>query len=131
MKHNVFIGAGIIVVVASVVFIMILKINKPSSFDIKDGDFIIGGSFGVTVPMTGIADLELSDVPPTIVTRTNGSGVGTIYKGEFTLDGNVKSRLYIDASKPPFIIFNYNGTVFYINLETPEETQTLYEKLLN
>lgn len=125
-----YIFAGVVVIaVAIFLFIMLSSVNKPSTFEVKDGDFIIGGAFGVTVPVSGISGLNLTDTPPNIVTKTNGSGLGTVYKGEFTLDGNRKARLYIDASKPPFITFSYDGTVIYVNLKEAQETRALYQKL--
>jgi hypothetical protein len=129
MKHKFFIAAGLIVVIALGVFIMMLGDSKPSSFELKDGNLVIGGSFGVSVPLSGISGLGLADIPPKIETKTDGAGLGTVYKGEFTLDGGVKARLYYDALKPPFITFSSGGTVFYINAATPEETQALYQQL--
>ena len=129
MKSKLVITLGIIITVSVAILIMLLSISKPTTFEVKDGDIIIGGSFGVTVPVSGITGLKLIEDPPKIVTRTNGSGVGTVYKGEFTLEGNVKARLYADASKPPFITFSFEDTVFYINSATDEELQALYQIL--
>jgi hypothetical protein len=70
MNKKFFIGAGIIVAVTAVVFIILLSVSKPSTFEVKDGNFIIGGSFGITVPISGISGLEMTDNPPKIVTRT-------------------------------------------------------------
>jgi hypothetical protein len=35
----------------------------------------------------------------------------------------------VDASKQPFVSFVQGGTVFYINSDTPEKTQELYDQL--
>jgi hypothetical protein len=117
--------------VAITVFVafLLLKDSKPSAVEIKDGNLIISGSFGLTVPISGISDLKMTESPPKITSRTNGSGIGTVYKGEFRLEGNIKARIYADASKPPFMTFYYDGTVFYINLGTAEELQALYGQL--
>jgi hypothetical protein len=129
MKLKIFIGAAIVVAAAAAVFIMMMGDSKPSPFEVSSGDLVIGGSFGVTVPLADITDLDLTDVPPEIKTKTNGAGLGSMYKGEFVLMDGKKARLYIDASQPPFIIFRDGDTVFYLNSGTPEETQALYQKL--
>jgi hypothetical protein len=129
MKPKLFIAVGLIVVITVVVGFMLLKDSKPSAIEIKDGNLIISGSFGLTVPVSGISDLNITEAAPKIASRTNGSGIGTVYKGEFRLEGSIKARIYADASKPPFITFNEDNTIFYINLATAEETQALYKLL--
>jgi hypothetical protein len=129
MKSRILIGAAIVIAAAAAVFFMMTRDSKPSPFEISEGNLVIGGSFGVTVPLADIADLDLTDVPPEIGTKTNGAGLGSMYKGEFELKDGTKARLYIDASKPPFIVFRNGDTIFYLNSGTPEETQALYQKL--
>jgi hypothetical protein len=129
MRQKFIIAAALMIVISVVVVFMLLRDSKPSSFAVNDGNLIIGGAFGVTVPVAGIANPNITESPPKIASRTNGSGVGTVYKGEFRLEGNLNARIYADASKPPFIKFSYDNTIFYINLGTAEETQALYRQL--
>jgi hypothetical protein len=129
MKLKIFIGVAIVVAAAAAVFIMMMGDSKPSPFEVSSGNLIIGGSFGITVPVSDVTGLDITEAPPEIETKTNGSGLGSMYKGEFELKDGTKARLYIDASKPPFIIFKNGDTVFYLNSGTPEETQALYQKL--
>lgn len=129
MKWKLLLAAGIIIIVAVMLVFMFTQGSKPSGVEIKDGQLSIGGLFGATVPLSDIDSLQLTEIPPDIVTRTNGSGIGTDYKGEFLLIDDVKARLYIDSSKPPFIVFYVGETVFYINLDTSEQTESLYQQL--
>ena len=126
---KVFIAAGLIIVIVAAVVIMMTNDSKPSAFAIEDGSLIISGSFGVSVPVNTISDLSLTEISPVIKTKTNGSGVGSICKGEFELQGGAQARLYADISKSPFVVFNSNGTIYYINLATPDETRALYQRL--
>jgi hypothetical protein len=131
MKWKIFLTAGIIIVVAIILVITFSKSSKPSSFDVKDGQLSISGAFGTNVALDEIEGLQLTELPPEVKTRTNGSGLGTKLKGEFLLKDDIKARLYIDTSKPPFIAFTAGGTVFYIGLDTKEATEALYQQLVN
>jgi hypothetical protein len=129
MKSKFLIAAVLIVVIAAGVFWMISMEQKPTVFLVDENSLQIQGSFGVTVPLQDISGLELKNEMPAIGTKTNGSGLGSHYKGEFTLQDGTKARLYVDASKQPFVSFVQGGTVFYINSDTPEKTQELYDQL--
>jgi hypothetical protein len=73
--------------------------------------------------------LNMTESIPKIVTKSNGLEIGSVYKGEFILEGNVSARIYVDTSKPPFIVFKTKDNVVYLNLETPAATRALYGKL--
>ncbi len=96
---------------------------------LDENNLQIQGSFGISVPLDDISGLTLKNEIPAIGTRTNGSGLGSHYKGEFTLQDGTKARLYVDASKQQFVSFVQGGTAFYINSDTPEKTQELYDQL--
>lgn len=129
MKKSLILGIAILIVVAAGVFFMMSRDSKVAAYEIKDGSFVISGSFGTTVPLSEITDLALTDKIPQITYKSNGSGLGSVFKGEFTLEGSVKARLYVDTSVPPFIKFVYNNTTFYINSDTAQKTNELYEQL--
>jgi hypothetical protein len=129
MKLKLIMAVLIVAAAAIVIFVMMSGINKPSVFVVNGSNLEIQGSFGTVVPISGISSLEMKDSMPAITYKTNGSGLGSVYKGEFTLDGGAKARLYMDTSKPPFISFSYDGTVFYINSDTRQKTQGLYDEL--
>jgi len=131
MKQKYTVAAVLIVVIAAVVLLFMLKDSKPSTFELEDGNLVIGGSFGVTVPVTEISGLTLTETAPVITYKKNGSGVGTVYKGEFRLEGDVPARIYADTAKPPFVTFTHDGTAFYLNLATADETQALYQRILD
>ncbi len=128
-KASLIIAAVIIIVVAVVVGVMMLGDSKASTYEIKDGNLVITGSFGTSVPLSEITSLALTDTAPDIKTKTNGAGLGSMYKGEFLLTDGSKARLYIDAKQPPFIRFVQGDTVFYLNSDSAEATQSFYAEL--
>jgi hypothetical protein len=131
MKSKVLIAVVLVLVIAAAIFWMISLEQKPTVFLLDGNNLQIQGSFGVNVPLDEISGLELKNEMPAIGTKTNGSGLGSKYKGEFTLKDGTKARLYADASKPPFVSFMQGDTVFYANSDTPEKTQELYDRLKN
>jgi hypothetical protein len=125
-----FIAAGLIIVAVAVVLIIMMSgDSKPAAYEIKDGELVITCSFGVSVPLNEITSLELTEDAPQIATKTNGAGIGSMQKGEYKLQDGSKARLYIDDEMPPFIRFVQGDTIFYLNSDSPEATQTLFDEL--
>jgi hypothetical protein len=116
-------------VIAVVAFLM-NRDSKPAEYRIGDGKLTISCTFGVAVPLSEISAPELTETAPEVRSKTNGSGIGTVSKGEFLLSDGSAARLYIDSAVPPFIRFTQGGRVFYINAGTAETTQALYDELL-
>lgn len=131
MKIKFIFAAIVVIIVGASVFMMMNRDSKSSTYEITQDNLIIGGSFGVSVPIKEITALELTKIKPEIALKTNGSGLGDVYKGEFKLTDGSKARLYIDAGILQFIKFVYNDTIFYINAESAEKTQVLFEQLTN
>ncbi len=122
--------AGLIIVAVAVVIVMMMSTDsKPAVYEIKDEELIITCSFGVSVPLEDITSLELTKDGPQIATKTNGAGIGSMQKGEYLLTDGSKARLYIDDEMPPFIRFMQGDTVFYLNSDSKEATQALFDEL--
>lgn len=131
MKNKwVIIAAGLIIVAVAVVIVMMMGTDsKPAVYEINNEELIITCSFGVSVPLEDITSLELTQDAPQIATKTNGAGIGSMQKGEYQLQDGSKARLYIDDEMPPFIRFMQGDTVFYLNSDSPEATQALFDEL--
>jgi cell division protein YceG involved in septum cleavage len=119
---------AIIAVVAFVGF-MVLRDSKPAQFEITDDALSIQCAFGVDVPLDEIENPELVSSMPSVAAKTNGAGVGSMQKGEYTLTDGRHARLYVDDTQPMFITFTYDDTVFFLNAATVEDTQTLFDTL--
>ena len=129
MKSKLILAVVIVLVFTTALYFFISKDSKESTILFGDKNLEIKGSFGITIPLAELRNLELRNDLPAIGRKTNGLGLGSKYKGEFTFVDGTKARLYVDASKPPFISFAQNDTVFYINTDTPEKTRDLYVQL--
>lgn len=132
MKNKWTVAAAVVITLAVIVVVALMMKGdrKPAQYTIENGSLTIDCSFGITVPVDKMDNLSITDTAPDIRTKTNGSGVGSVYKGEFELADGSAARLYIDESVPPFIRFTQGETVFYISAGSAEETQALYDELL-
>ena len=131
MKNKWAVIAAIIITIAVIIIValMLNRDSQPAVYSIEDGQLVITCSFGVSVPLDEIVGLKITKTAPGIATKTNGAGIGSIHKGEYRLTDGSAARLYIDSSIPLFIRFTQDGTVFYLNAETAEATQALYDEL--
>ena len=132
MNKWAFIAAAVIVAaVAAIVTLMMTGDKKEAQFSVEDGALNISCSFGVTVPLDEIEGLELTQDTPLIAIKDNGAGIGSMQKGQFTLEDGTKARLYINEEAPVFIRFNNGSEVFYLSAESENTTRALYEQLMS
>jgi len=132
MKNKWAIVAAIIITIAVIVTVALMmnRDSKPAMYQIEDGQLVITCSFGVSVPLDEIQGLLVTDAAPGIETKINGAGIGSMHKGEYRLTDGSYARLYIDSSVPLFIRFSQGDTIYYLNAESAEATQALYDELL-
>ena len=122
-------GAVFTAAVIVVVVLMMTNDSKDAQFSVDDSALNITCSFGVSVPLDEIENPELTQDAPQIKNKDNGAGIGSIQKGQYTLEGGVKARLYIDQKAPVFIRFSHGGEVYYLSAESEDATRALFEKL--
>jgi hypothetical protein len=122
--------AFILVVLGAIGFLM-SQSSKPAEFTISDGNLKISGLYGETIRIADMKSLSLLNDMPEILTRTNGSGLGTMLKGNFELKDYGAAKLFVDTSKLRFIIFQTDSAIFIINRETPALTENLFNQLLS
>ena len=123
--------AGVVFTAAVIVVVALMMTNdrKDAQFSVDDSALNITCSFGITVPLDEIENPELTQDVPKIKNKDNGAGIGSMQKGQYTLEGGVKARLYIDEKAPVFIRFSYGGEVYYLSAEWEDATRALFEQL--
>jgi len=130
-KTQAIVGAVILAGCALFAILLITGTNKNPEYSIEGGSLVISSQFGTSVQLNTISNLSLTDQFPEIKTRTNGASIGGKHRGEYTLSGGEKARLYIDESAPAFIRFSSEDTVYYLSADSKEDTQALYDQLLS
>lgn len=111
------------------VSVLVYFTAKPAEYTLENGVFKISGMYGQKVPVNEITGLELKETIPEIITRTNGSDIGSKKKGHFKLKDIGSVKLFTDVSKPPFIYIKSNSDNIILNCEDGTKTRDLYERL--
>jgi hypothetical protein len=90
---------------------------------------IISGVYGTTIPHEEITGISLESEIPKILSRNNGFSSGEVRKGNFTLEGMGRGRLYLESSKGPFIFIKTAKSYTIINYKERSQTEALFHTL--
>jgi len=120
---------GLLIIVAVGVGVMMHYSSIPAEYFIDNGTLKITGMYGQEIQINKITSIDIKNSMPKVITKTNGSALGDMYKGYFDLEGMGNSKLFIDISKKPFIYLNYNSKLIILNCEESQKTTELYKKL--
>ncbi|MBR0324388.1 MAG: hypothetical protein IIX06_07890 [Bacteroidales bacterium] len=124
----------IYIVLGIVVLFIILAFIKEKIFVYEDGIKIKDLMYPLTIPNDTIVSINMIDRLPLLIYRTNGTGIGPIQKGYFTvknssLEHSENATLYIRNKNASAIeIRTVNGLV-YINQKNDELTQCLFDEM--
>lgn len=124
----------IYIVLGIVVLFIILAFVKEKIIVYEDGIKIKDLMYPLTIPNDAIVSINMIDRLPLLIYRTNGTGIGPIQKGYFTvknssLEHSENATLYIRNKNASAIeIRTVNGLV-YINQKNDELTQCLFDEM--
>ena len=124
----------IYIVLGIVVLFIILAFIKEKIFVYEDGIKIKDLMYPLTIPNDTIVSINMIDRLPLLIYRTNGTGIGPIQKGYFTvknssLEHSENATLYIRNKNASAIeIRTVNGLV-YINQKNDELTQCIFDEM--
>ena len=124
---------SVVITVVILGFVGFLLINST-----KEAEFIVntelsqleisGGLYGKTIEIDD--NVVISMVSPIEITRrTNGSSIGNVKSGYFTLAGDIAVYLNLGDSSQDWIALIDGEDRYYINLKDETETLTLYNDL--
>ena len=111
-----------------VIFIAVLVFFSTKSLEVTflDEGLKIHGMYGDIYPWESIDKVELIDEMPNIGLKTNGSAIGSKYKGYFTTSEYGKVKLFVDSDNPPFIYLETNEGIVVFNMNSSEKTQEVF-----
>lgn len=104
--------------------------SRPAGYSIDNEVLNISGLYGQELPLAEITDIKLFEEMPSITFKSNGSGLGSMMKGQFTLAGYGRATLFVDLSQPPFIYVETEDRLFFLNAADRDSTLTLYQELV-
>ncbi len=120
---------ALLVVITGGVIVLLNASSKPAGYTLESEVLKISGMYGKEIPLEKISKLQLKSTMPEITYKSNGSGLGTMYKGHFELEEIEKAMLFVDTSRPPYVYFEYDGESYFINCASSAETEELHKLL--
>ena len=121
--------AALLLAVAGFMTWAIADSNRPVVYALEEGKLRIESSFGTTVALQDMQELQLIDALPPIAARTNGAATDTHLKGSFSLEGGGSARIYARTDAPVYIRFLRGKTLYLLSGETEQQTRELYTSL--
>jgi hypothetical protein len=132
-KVKVIITLVFTVIVLGFTGFILLNSLKGSEFVINDemNQLEISGSlYGRTIEIDENVVISMGD-PIEITKRTNGSSIGNVKSGSFTLIGDIHVYLNLGDSTHDWIAIIDGVDRYYINLKDEQDTIDLYNDLLD
>lgn len=132
-KIKIILTAVITVVILGFVGFILISSSKGAEFVVNTELSqleISGGMYGKTIEIDD--NVVISMVEPIEITRrTNGSSIGDVKSGYFTLVGDIAVYLNLGDSTHDWIALIDGEDRYYINLKDETETLNLYNQLLD
>ena len=119
-----------------VVLLIIADVKRERILVFEDGIKIKDLLYPLSIPNDTIVSISLVDSLPKLIRRTNGTGIGLILKGYFTvknssLEYSENATLYIRNRNASAIEIRTVNGVVYINQKNDELTQELFQEIKN
>ena len=117
----------VIVVIIAIAFFLG---TRPAKVTIDNNIIKISGLYGVELRAEDVTHLELREVLPNILARTNGMDLfGIAQRGIYKLEELGRTRLISFSDGGPFILMQTGSEWIVINYKNSEETESLYNEL--
>jgi hypothetical protein len=120
----------IVVVTLGFVYFLIQGSFAKPTYSFSNNSLIITGQYGVEIDLSETTLIhQLSLLPPTEA-KTNGAAIGEIKRGYFKINGSKVYLNIMDKSASNYILItDKDGSKYYINCASPEETNNLYNEI--
>ncbi len=128
---NLILPIGIIAVVVIFVGVLMLFSVQPTKVTFFQDYIQIHGMYGEEYQWNTIEKVSIIEELPTIEMRTNGSALGSNLKGYFRTKDKKIVKLFVNTSKPPYIIMETKYGIIIFNLKDKENTTIAYEAIIN
>jgi hypothetical protein len=120
-----------IVITVSVGLLVYLGYKEPA-VETNSNALKLKGLYGVNILFSEIAEADTISwrEMPAIALRTNGISLNKVHRGKFRTTQDEKIHLNIYRGIGPIIkIVEQNGSVYYINRKSAEETKQIFNNL--
>jgi hypothetical protein len=101
----------------------------PALIDLEEEYIDIKGLYGRKIYYSEIDTVTLEESIPKIVRRTNGSSIGDIRKGRFSLENRENVLLFLEKEGPDYLIIEYSRGKVIINNKDNLKTIKLFQDI--
>ncbi len=124
---------GVVITILALGFVAYTMVNgsKETTFTIDETTNVLEisvGLYGKTIEIDEDVTIAMTS-PLTITRRTNGSSLGNVKSGSFTLEGGISVYLNLGDSTHDWIEIDDGENLYYINLKDETLTTGLYNDL--
>ncbi len=124
------VGVAILVITLGFVFFLIRGSYAKPSYSFSNNTLTITGQFGAQIDLLGATVTHEHNQVPATEVRTNGAAIGNIEKGYFKIGSSGVYMNVMDKTAPDSILItDKNGSKYYINCASSEETDNLYKEI--
>lgn len=102
--------------------------SQPTEVTLTDSALIIEGGYGETVPYDEMEAVTLT-YEPSLARRTNGAAVGSRLTGHFRTTNGEDVLVFVERDIDVVIRIDWSGKPIYVNVESHEATEALYEEV--
>lgn len=127
-KQTVFLGIFLAVTIIFVSGLLYLS-YIPAVIDLEDEYVDIKGLYGRKLYYSEITNISLEENIPKIVKRTNGSSIGEIKKGRFSLENQENVLLFLEKDGPDYLVIEYQGRKIIFNSKDNSKIIKLYQDI--
>lgn len=129
-------SALMIIIVATILVFVLVAFKKETVLIFNDGIKIKDLMYPLWIPNDTIVSINIIDNLPKLIYRTNGTGMGPIQKGYFTIkkndfDHSENVTLYIRNRNVKAIEIRTVKGLVYINQKNEELTEDLFNEMKN
>ena len=117
---------GITVLVAGILLVVVLD----PDVQVKGDTIQVSGLYKRDIHLEDIQDVSLQEVLPEIQDQVNGLSIGNTLRGTFRIEGGEISTMFVQKNAPPFIHIRTGERLFVINFRDRQDTEDLYEEIL-
>lgn len=128
------------IVLVIVIFIMLITCipimaigYSTTKVTITDTSIKISSGVNASITKDKIKSVSLVNEMPKILIRTGGIDMGRVQKGSYSLENDIKAKLFLASKEGPFIeiILDSSPSHYYINYKDSKNTNTTYEDIIN
>jgi len=130
-KLNILIAAVVIAGLVGLGIFIFFNMTKAPDFDVSGHTLTVKGTFSEDIPLEG-AEVSLASETLEITYKVNGSATGKRCKGTFRVAG-IEGNVYLNLmdKNAEYIRIVNNGLYFFINEDSEQETEQLYQDIIN